>query len=87
MSEVVEVDSKKRKRTNLDESLMSYLKFKANQVHDILEEWTHKELDEDMTLGFGFRVRSKNDGMYRLNCGEVRIVGVTTEKIYRHYPM
>ena len=81
----MEVSKKRKLRTSLDERLMSYVKYKSEKVYEILEDWVHKEMDEDVTLGIGFTVRSKQDGAFRLSSGEVRIVGVTTDKVYREY--
>ena len=50
-----------------------------------MDDWTAKELDEDVMVKFVFRVCHKNDGAMRMSACDVFLDGCESEKELRLY--
>ena len=84
---VDELSYKKRKRTVVKEELMDRIFHKGEQMEKVLEEWTEKELEEDVHVKFVYKVERLRDGPLRLSNCEVFVNGDETNKVIRHYWM
>ena len=82
-----EPKAKKSKRTAMSEQLMDRIVHKGKQMEKVLEEWTEKELEEDVKVTFVYKVERLVDGPLRLSNCEVFVEKEKDHKCIRHYWM
>ena len=82
---VPQPEKKKRKMTALSQQLKDWVTYKVEKMEKVLEEWTNKELEENVEVVFTCKVDCKEDGAMRLCNPQVTVKGCESGKEMRSY--
>ena len=84
---VPQPEKKKRKMTALSQQLKDWVTYKVEKMEKVLEEWTNKELEENVEVVFTCKVDCKEDGAMRLCNPRVTVKGCESAKEMRSYTL